>query len=425
MKLMTPPPGLETRHFIMEPDALRQLPAILRQYWQSDKVWTVADGNTWPVAGNELQAALVEGGFTLLPPFLFPGTPTLDPDIAHARELIEAMPDDAIPVVVGSGTLNDLLKYAASERGRPYLVIPTAPSVDGYNASGAALTVEGFKKTVPCPAPLAVVADPAIMATAPQAMFAAGYADLLAKIPAGADWIVADYLGLAPIRTDVWLMVQTPLRSWLAPPPSVEQTFMGLVATGYAMQMCNDSRPASGAEHLISHTWEMEGVVASHGFKVGLATLMTTAVYEKLLPLNSATLQQLARPGLSREQRLHEIERLIGSGGHATAIRDVAMSKFLTGPELAARREQLYDGWDNLRHRVAAQLLPFAEVRERLKSVAAPVTPAAIGVDREQFVTVMSKAQLIRNRHTVLDLVYELGLSLDYLASEIYTQLTT
>jgi len=87
--------------------------------------------------------------------------------------------------------------------------------MDGYAASGAALVADGFKQTFACPAPRAIVADLDLIRTAPPSMTASGYADLIGKITAGADWILADALGIDPIQPDIWDMVQPSVRSLL------------------------------------------------------------------------------------------------------------------------------------------------------------------------------------------------------------------
>ena len=58
-------------------------------------------------------------------------------------------------VAVGSGTINDLCKYAAAKDGKPYVVFATAPSMNGYTSMNAAITVDGHKKTLPAATPRA------------------------------------------------------------------------------------------------------------------------------------------------------------------------------------------------------------------------------------------------------------------------------
>jgi glycerol-1-phosphate dehydrogenase [NAD(P)+] len=414
MNTVPVPAGLETECFVMEPQGIRHAPEIFHRFWPGRSVWPVADENTWCVAGEELTNALRDSGIVQLPPFIFPGSPVLHAQIDHSYTLAAVMPENCIPVAVGSGTINDLVKYAAALKNARYLVIPTAPSVDGYTAFGAALTMDGFKKTMPCSAPLAIIADPVVLETAPLEMKAAGYADLMAKIPAGADWIVADFLGLAPIRNDVWAMIQHPLRSWLETPSVTTRVFMGLAATGYAMQMCRDSRPASGAEHLLSHIWEMEGFEASHGFKVAVASVGITMLYEKLLEFDANALRRMSRPPQTRNERETEIHRLLSRNCYGSSVLQVALDKFLEDKALLERREILYAGWDTLRTRIAGQLYSSMELKEMFDSVNAPVTPADIGMSRDQYSGAFARAQLIRNRYTVLDLVFELGLPFDF-----------
>ena len=92
---------------------------------------------------------------------------------------------DAVPVAVGSGTINDLTKLAADRVNRPYMVVATAASMDGYTAYGASITAKGWKQTFDCPAPKVVLADLETIAGAPEGMNASGYADLIAKVAAG------------------------------------------------------------------------------------------------------------------------------------------------------------------------------------------------------------------------------------------------
>lgn len=410
------PPGMETRLFLLENDALNQLPEAIRSLWGNDaRPWLVADGNTWRAAGAEVAKILKAAGMEGPDPFLFPGTPMLHADESNVNLLLEQFPENVVPVAIGGGTVNDLVKRASGLRHVSYCCVPTAPSVDGYTSSGAALTASGLKQTLPCPAPLAVVADSGILRNAPPEMFAAGYADLMAKIPAGADWLAADTLGIEAIDPAVWELVQTPLRDNLSDPSDVRRVFTGLAATGYAMQLYRDSRPASGADHLVSHIWEMEnlccdGKPVSHGFKVAIGTVTSTALYEALFSLSEQEARRLARPGLDRAGREAEIDALLSVGTYGAATRTIALAKFREGRALAERRELIYRNWETLRKRILHQLYPLEELTRRLTAAGCPVKPADIQLGREQFLHGIRTAQLIRKRYTVLDLVYELGL---------------
>jgi len=416
MNMLPIPPGMETEAFVMDSGALRDVPALLQRFFQSRRPWIVADENTWNAAGAALFDILKSAGLDPHEPFIFPAVPMIHADNALTPRLTDAMPFDCVPVSVGGGTINDLVKRASAVTRHRYLCVPTASSVDGYTSYGAAMTDNGLKKTLPCLAPLAVVADVDVLKAAPAPMAASGYADLAAKVAGGADWVIADELGIEPIRADVWELVQKDLRKWISDPADIGAIFLGLAATGYSMQMYRESRPASGAEHMISHLWEMEnltfnGVPVSHGFKVGIGTLASTALMEWLFVGHDAAWARAnARPPRTEQQRRAEVESLLSRGCYGAKTGDIAMAKFLTGDALVARRELIFARWDALAGRTLACLIPFDTLKAMFRAASCPVAPCEIGLDAEQFRHGILAAQLIRNRYTILDVLDELGL---------------
>ena len=396
----------------------------------------VADGHTWDVAGSAVSERLADAGREVRDPYRFPATPTLYAGYENIETLIEALRDvDATPVAVGSGTLNDIVKRAAHELERPYLCVATAASMDGYTAFGAAITKEGYKQTMTCPAPRAVLADVDVLTGAPAPMTSAGYSDLLAKIPAGADWIVADALEVEPIDRAVWDLVQGPLRSATANPAelhagdadAMDALIEGLVMSGLAMQSASSSRPASGAEHQFSHLWEMEHLgqdddpPLSHGFKVGLGSIATSALYERVLARDLSGLDVDA--AVAAWPSWDEVERHVRSEHTEPGLDEAAVeetkAKYVSADELRARLGLLRERWPELRERLSEQLLPASEIRDRLAAAGAPTSPSDIGLDVDRFRATYRRAQMIRRRFTVLDLCNQAGI-LDECVDELF-----
>ncbi len=414
MNLIALPSGIETVGFDLREGALTDLPEFLEQFFAGRPAWLVADDNTWRAAGAQVQEILTAAGTPCLTPVILPGTPRLHPDYQIVKDLAEQMPGECVPVAVGSGVINDLVKCAASLRNVTYLCVPTAASVDGYTAYGGAMQVDGEKKTVPCPAPYGIVADTAILAAAPAEMLSSGYADLLTKNPAGGDWLIAATLNIEPVKNVVWNIVQKELPLWISDPSNLEHIFAGLAATGYAMQMYRDSRPASGAEHLFSHVWEMEhlqynGEEVSHGFKVGIGLLASLRLMEFVTAHSYEEVAPLARPLQSVVEREAEIDGLLQLGCYGTA-KSVAMAKFLSGQEGEERRRQIGRCWEEIREKLAGQLLSSAQAEALLLKANCPVKPEEIGLKQEQYLHGIRTAQLIRKRYTILDFLYEAGL---------------
>ena len=415
MPLIAVPKGLQTEAFMLGHGALESVPEFLKTYFPGKRPWIIADGSTWKAAGERVQSLLVKAGLDPFAPRLFPAQPQLHPDYAISQKLAADMPENCVPVAVGSGVINDLVKCAAGIKQVRYCCVATACSVDGYSAKGGAMTVDGTKKTVQCPAPYAICADVDVLKKAPAPMFAAGYADLLAKITGGADWIIADIMGFEPIRTDIWDLVQKPLRKQVSDPSNMGAVFNGLASAGYGMQMFHDSRPASGSEHMYSHVWEMEGLTfrgedVSHGFKVGIGTLTSTKLFEYVIEHDFDALKPRMKKPLTPEERRREVDALLVKNCYGPGPAETAMKKYLTPEQTMERRQMIASHWDEIRKGLKQQIIPSDELRSMLKKAHCPVTPEEIGLTREQYLHAVPTAQLIRIRYTVLDLLYECGL---------------
>jgi glycerol-1-phosphate dehydrogenase [NAD(P)+] len=386
----------------------------------------VADATTWRVAGEQVQRRLEAAGLATEAPYRFPPGTFVLADYTNVERLRDALAGhDAVPVAVGSGSLNDIVKRAAHETGRPYLVVATAASMDGYTAFGAAITRDGYKQTMTCPAPQAVVADLEVLAGAPPGMTASGYGDLLGKVTAGADWLVADALGVEPVDPRAWELAQGPLREAVGRPrelaggdrDALGRLAEGLVLSGLAMQAHASSRPASGAEHQFSHLWEMEGLghdrrpPLSHGFKVGLGTVAVAALYERLLErdLTALDVEALCRAWPGPEEAEAAVRAAHTTPGLAEAAVAETMAKHADAVTLGRRLELLADRWPVLRDRLATQLLPAERLREMLAAAGCPTSPSEIGLSWPAFRDSYHRARMIRRRYTALDLAAETG----------------
>ncbi len=424
----------ETRALLIGQHILNQVPALFREIFPGKPFRVVADTTTWKVAGDEVQKQMERAGIACSSPFVFPESRPYA-EYGNVEKLEEALrADQAIPVVVGSGTLNDLTKLASSLANRPYMCVATAASMDGYTAFGASITYQGAKQTFSCPAPEAVLADIEIIRKAPAAMTASGYADLFAKIVAGADWILADALGNEPIEPKAWSIVQDGLKDALADPrgakegeaSAITSLMEGLILGGFAMQWSRTSRVASGAEHMLSHLWNMEhhthhGETPSHGFQVGIATLAISRLYEKVLqtPLENLNVEACCRQWPEWSELETEIDQIFGNSDFRDIVWKHSNDKYLTRDELAMQLEKLKSIWPGLKTRLTGQLLPSQSVRDRLIAVGAPTEPEEIGISRERMKDSFRKAWFIRSRFTVLDLAVRTGY-LEQWLDEIY-----
>jgi glycerol-1-phosphate dehydrogenase [NAD(P)+] len=418
----------DTRRVVVACGALDAVADVFAATFGQRPAVVIADETTYDVAGRATERRLRDAGLDIVDPYVFPaahGGAALHADYEHAARLGAALArHDAIPVAAGAGTINDLAKLGAHLAERPYMVVATAASVDGYAAFGAAITRDGYKQTIACPAPRAIVADVDVLAAAPAEMTASGFGDLLGKITAGADWLVAGALEVEPVDAAAWAMVQPAARRAIAAPErlrgrdpeAVEGLFRCLTMSGLAMQAARSSRPASGAEHQFSHLWEMRGLRAhgadvSHGFKVGVGTVAVAALYERLLGLDLDRLDVEAR--CAGWPSLEQVEEQVRNAHADPQLRDQALvesrAKYVTAEHLRDRLHRLRAVWPALRERLRAQLLTVSEVRHLLRAAGCPSEPEEIGLARAALRASFGAARQIRRRYTVLDLAAEAG----------------
>lgn len=385
----------------------------------------IADERTWAVAGQQVQDQLSTAGADVVPPLIYPAMPYLYASYDHCQEIRESLAaHEALGVAIGSGTLNDLVKLASGELEQPYAVVGTAASMDGYTGFGAPMEADGVKITMPCPAPAVVIFDLEVAASAPKSMTASGYGDLSAKIPAGADWILADAAGVDPIDQEAWRLVQTGVRDALSQPqrlaagsPDAYQGLVdGLVLSGLAMQVNGGTRPASGAEHYFSHLWELAHLGAdlqpplSHGAKVAIGTLAMLGFYERFMArdLGSLDIDAAVAAWPSWDEVVADIER-VSTGALVQRGIEQTKEKYVDAEGLRQRLQRLVDAWPATRRRLEEQLVPAAELQDMLARAGAPSRPEDIGLTAAEVKATFPKAMYYRSRYTVLDVAREAG----------------
>lgn len=277
---------------IIDSGAINQLPNILKRdaYKNKKSMVMICDKNTYKAAGEQVEDLIPQLEKIIL-----------DPENLHADEHgVEAAkkgldqigkPD--MMIAVGSGTVHDITRYHAYEMKIPFISVPTAASVDGYVSTVAAMTWHGFKKSFTAVSPVVVIADTDIFKKAPMRLTASGVSDLLGKYTALADWKITHLLNGEYICDEICQMEYKALDSLkasldgltLGDAGAYENLMYGLLLSGLAMQMTGNSRPASGAEHHMSHLWEMEVlndfIDFYHGEKVGVGLVLASKIYHK------------------------------------------------------------------------------------------------------------------------------------------------
>ena len=136
MELIELPSGIETKAFALGERAIDDLPEVLNTFFPNKKALLIADGNTWEAAGKRVNQVLTESCKADVCDTIIYGKERLHPESSLSDTLCETFlsAENIVPVAVGSGVINDVVKCAAGKAGIPYCCVPTAASVDGYTA---------------------------------------------------------------------------------------------------------------------------------------------------------------------------------------------------------------------------------------------------------------------------------------------------
>ncbi|UOE93586.1 sn-glycerol-1-phosphate dehydrogenase [Alkalihalobacillus sp. LMS39] len=260
-------------------------------------IYLVCDQNTYDVAGQHLHTLLSEiQTFNVTLCIVKPnelGDVTADAT-SITDVFIEADKKTDVFLAVGSGTIHDITRVVSYKMDKPFISIPTAPSVDGFNSMGAPLIIRGEKKTYQTHGPIALFGHMSVLMNSPIELISAGYGDMLAKLTSLVDWKFGHLIADEPYCPTVATMTKEALEACLVNTAEIAnrtekgiRTLMeALLQSGNAMLQFGQSHPASGAEHHLSHFWEMEFIKQKkrqvlHGAKVAVSTQIILDLYQK------------------------------------------------------------------------------------------------------------------------------------------------
>ena len=350
--------------------AIEDLPRMAEPF-KDGKILVVFDNNTYKVAGKKAVELLEENGFNIKTLLFDTGDDILIPDEKTLGRILQEQDLDCkLMIAVGSGVINDSVKFVTSRTGLPYIIVATAPSMDGYVADGAPIFSHGHKYSPVAHLTYGLVGDTDILKTAPDDLIQAGFGDMVGKITAIADWDLAvkannDYRCDTCVELTNRAMKITfdsceglPARD----PKALGDLLEGLTLTGVAMALVNLSRPASGAEHMLSHFWEMDYVERGvnpnhHGIQVGVATPVVARFFEEVEDILPEGVKELCPPH-------EEIEALLRKGGAPYSPKQIGIDRELF-------RQSLLKGYE-VRPRYS--VMQFAKDNGRLEQIAEKIT---------------------------------------------------
>lgn len=318
------------------------------------------------------------------------------------EDMMKQLDAPEVIVAYGAGTIMDFGRYPAYRLGIPFVAIPTLASSDGFTASICSVILNGQKKSISMKAPTLVVADLDIIKGAPLRLVASGINDILSKYISLADWRIAtlvsgeDYCPMVAGLAEEALHIMRAAADKLATTGECDHEAMTMaqMKSGLTMQLWDNSRAASGAEHLMAHLVEMhpprfENAEGIHGECVGVGTFECVKEYHRLAQL---TPRAKAFEPLSSEWVMEKFGPRLHDGIMKENEHDV-LATF--------DPQNIIDNWDKIRAIIAE--IPSAEEMEALyKAVGAKYLPEHIGIDPALTDEMLPISAAIRNRLTLV-----------------------
>lgn len=403
--------------------ATKRLPEHIKKLGYK-KIYLVADINTWKAAGQFVAEELLRAEIAFEKLVL--DCEELVPDEQAIGQMQVAFPADAdLLLAVGSGTINDLAKYVSFRQGRDYIIFASAPSMDGFVSVGAALMLNHVKTTVDAQGPVAVIGDTDILAAAPMNMITAGLGDTLGKYTCLLDWQLAKMINGEYYCEEVVDMVCQALdtvmeqkdKIWERNTEAIKAVTEALVLTGMAMSFVGNSRPASGCEHHLSHYWEMKFMMAGkkpilHGTKVGIGMITALKLYHML-----AEEEIDFEVAMKKEHDEEAWTEKISTCYEVAAEGIIQLEEKCQKNDIKARNRRLTimkEQWPLIQKTIKESLPATEEMEKLMISLDAPINPEEIGISLTLLEDGVQIAKEVRDRYTLLQLLWDLGLSEKY-----------
>lgn len=389
----------------IEPGAISHLESLCREY---RSILVVADENTYAAAGGKTEKALAGKQLTML---IFSGSTVLIPNEDAIERVRSALPGCELIVGVGSGVIQDLCKYVSFYSGVPYYIVATAPSMDGYASTGAAMITGGMKVTYSVKVPGAILADTEVLKDAPYEMIQAGYGDIVGKYSSLNDWKLSHIVNGEYLCQNIYDMIKETLEETLRladglvrrEEKSVKVLMEALVLVGIAISFAGSSRPASGSEHHLSHFFEITGIVNGedyfpHGIDVAYSTVVTARLREALF----TTAWPAARCQQSHQVYEREMRRVYGP---------VAEGCMELQDKVGFYKKELYPIYlekENQIRSILAEIPKASEIEKMLEAVGLSMEEFHKRYGGRKITDAIAYAKDLKDRYTVLWLYNDL-----------------
>ena len=400
---------------------IRRIPEFVEKYG-AKRPFVLADVNTFAAAGNQVCKALEDAGIAYSK-YVFPQT-ALEPDEHAVGSAIMHFDTKCDLIIgIGSGVINDIGKILSNVSARKYIIVGTAPSMDGYASATSSMSMDNLKTSLNSRCADVIIGDTDILKHAPAHMLKAGLGDMLAKYVSIAEWRIAHIITGEYYCEEVAQLIRGALKKCVdnaagllqRDEAAIEAVFEGLVIGGVAMAYAGVSRPASGVEHYFSHVWDMRGLefgtqVDLHGIQCAMGTMQAVKLYEYVVSHRpdpdkaKAFVENFDYADWSKQ-----LKEFLGASADTMIALESKEGKYNKTTH-AARLELILQNWDNILQILKEELPTAARLEEIMDTIGICTDLNTLGVDSACAKQTFRATKDIRDKYVLSRLAWDLGI---------------
>jgi glycerol-1-phosphate dehydrogenase [NAD(P)+] len=420
------------KEIVIKEGAINDLTPIINKIGVNSKIMIVCDNNTYKVAAKEIIERLESNNFFVTKCVLERDSLLIPDEYSLGEVLINLDKDTEFLLAVGSGTINDLVRFVSFKVGKPYGIVATAPSMDGYASSVSPLIVKGFKRTYSAIYPEIIIGDIDIISQAPHEMITAGFGDVIGKYTSLADWYISSIITGETYSEDIVALVKESINKCVNASTgllkrdknSIKELMEALIISGIAMLKFGNSRPASGAEHHLSHYLEMREILSEnehhlHGTKVGITSIIISEIYHYIFSFTLDDIKKFMSKKLSLNRDEFEARIKNAYGAIANEVLSNLNYFYLDEIKRKQRQEKILKNWDHMRNWVKINVPDAATIQNLLQTIGASSELNEIGVNEVLLYDMLNNAKEIRKNYTILRLAEDINFPVEKLFEKV------
>ena len=407
--------------YIVGKGAIREIASLMARYGAT-KPYLIADRNTYQAAGKQVCKVLDAHN---IPYSLY----VFSQETIHPNE--EAVGSAAMHydvscdmvIGIGSGVINDIGKLISKLTKTPYIIVATAPSMDGYASATSSMDVDGLKTSVPSRCANVIVGDLDVLRQAPVQMLVSGLGDMLAKYVSICEWRISNLITGEYYCPTVAEYIRKALKKCVdhaegllnREEEAVRAVFEGLIIGGVAMNYAGLSRPASGVEHYFSHVWDMRALefgmpASTHGIQCALGTLYALRIYEQVKKYTpDVALAEQKVSAFDHPSYNQFLKDFLGRSAESMLALEEKEGKY-DPVKHHSRIAYIAEHWQELVQIMEQELPAAAELERLLKAIGAPCSAEEIGLSADILRPTFEATKDIRDKYVLSRLCWDLGI---------------